>query len=220
VLRVPPDLSQLAAEIEQRLDQVVAHAVARLDACYEALSGAAMYASTQHAQQAQQRHLRGTVNAYFERDEELTGGGGSTGVCLQGAAGAGGDSRMDQQQQQEDEEEEQGMGTGYEGESSSSWGVGPVQRPPQDTLRRQLRALLASDRERFAGLGRQRLTGLVVARIAAGLGSPAFSVQDWGKTQDWGRWGGVDFKWLLAAAEAEVAAFWEQQQRDLEDGSV
>ncbi len=60
---------------------MVAHSVSRLDAAYEAFSGAAVY---QGSAAAQERHLRGAIACYF--DEE--GPASSTLIASAGAAGA------------------------------------------------------------------------------------------------------------------------------------
>ena len=193
----------------------------RLDACYSTLAGAALYGSS--AAEAQQRHLRGLIEDYFV-----------------GTSGAGGDKEQEQQQQQPGDSSAAaaaGGGHGLEGEGApaaaaaagagggettdvdefslyedTSLVVSPVQRPPRETLARQLRVMLAQEAGKVMSAGREKFTGLALARIAAGLNSPAFPPDMWRKCADWGRLGAVDFRLLLEVANSEVAKFWERQE--------
>lgn len=75
----------------------------------------------------------------------------------------------------------------------------------------QVRALLHGESERMRG---GRLGALAVARVMAGLSSPAQPADAWRRCAEWGRSRAVDFGLLVAAAEEELAAFWQREGGD------
>lgn len=177
--------------------QVALASVSRLDRCYESLAGAAIYSSAA----AQERHLRCVIEAYFVVDEsqeqQQDQEGPVTAKAAAGAAGAAVDN---------DEED------GCDQPNTLPWGAAhPVLRPSKEALMRQLRAALHSSAARAKDLGPGKFTGLVLARMVVGLGSPAVPMSFWKGCREWGRMATVDFRLVAAAAEQVVQEFWEAE---------
>ncbi len=213
VLRTPADLPALAAQLSARLARVVVATVARLDAAYAAIAGAAAYGGDAAAQE---RHLRGAIRDYFgqhaaaEGEAAAAGGGAGGGPHADGEGGGGGDAEM------ADAQEAAGPGGpgGVDAAQADAWemvwgGDSPVQRPGPDQLRRNVRGFLRAEAARLRAVGHEKLSGLAVARLMAGLGSAAFPSDQWRKVTEWGRLQAVDFPLLVAAADAELPALWE-----------
>jgi ATP-dependent DNA helicase Q4 len=164
----------------------VASSVSRLDAAYAAVAGAALYAGDSAAQEA---HLRGAIRDYFGQCDEAAA---AAGAAATGAAGAA------------------AMEVEVDGEGELPWGgASPVQRPAPEQLKRILRAFLHSEAARLRAVGPDKLSGLAVARMLAGLASPAFPADSWRRVTEWGRLQAVDFPLLVAAANAELPVLWE-----------
>jgi hypothetical protein len=89
-------------------------------------------------------------------------------------------------------------------------GVCPIQRPSKESLGRQMRAALRSVWARAQDLGRAKFTGLALARLLAGLASPAVPASTWKGSSEWGRLAAVDFRLLVEVGEQVVAEYWEQ----------
>jgi hypothetical protein len=176
--------------------------VSRLDRCYEALAGAAIYTSSSAAQE---RHLRATIEEYFMQAEtqqqqgqgqQQQGGGDAAAAAAAGEGAAEGAAA-----------EAQGGG------NLMPWGAPcPIQRPSQQAVARQLRAVLMAAGARARDLGPCKFNGLALARMAAGLGSPAVPPSFWKGCKEWGRLAAVDFTLLAAAADQVVAEFWAAEQ--------
>jgi hypothetical protein len=166
------------------------------------------------AAEAQQRHLRGLIEDYFigttcgaegAPGQQQTGGSPkAAGAGGEGASGGGQAAAAAAGEDMEDVDE-------FSLYEDTSLVVSPVQRPATDTLARQLRIILAQEAGRVVSAGKEKFTGLALARIAAGLSSPAFPMDSWKSCGDWGRLGAVDFRLLLEVANREVAHFWERQ---------
>lgn len=194
VLRWPDDIPALASQLSARLSRVVQASVERLDAAYAVLAGAAMYGGDAAAQE---RHLRGAMHEYFGQ------------AAAGGAAVAGGDGG--------DAEGPDGAAAGKEAgleQQHDMWempwgGASPVQRPQPEQLQRMVRGFMRAEAARLRDVGHDRLSGLVVARLLAGLGSPAYPSDAWRKVAEWGRLHAVDFPLLVAAADAELPALWD-----------
>lgn len=160
--------------------------MSRLDRCYETLAGAAIYSSAA----AQEQHLRCVIEDYF----------------------------MQEQPQQQEQEPEAGTTAAAAvedpdyfapGADELPWGARhPVQRPSKESLLRQLRATMHAAGPRARDLGPGRFNGLVLARMVAGLSSPAVPKSFWKGCREFGRMEAVDFKLVLAAAEQVVQEFW------------
>lgn len=175
--------------------------VARLDRCYFALAGAAIYSS----QAAQERHLRAMIDDYFmdaqgqaqqhqqREPEKPTPGASATATeCCAVAELTGGDLVQEAMQSGE-----------------MPWGGScPVLRPSRDSLLRQLRAAMHSISRRAMDLGRGKFSGLTLARMLAGLSSPGVPATVWKGCNGWATMAAVDFRLLSEVAEEIVAEFW------------
>lgn len=210
VVRAPQadELPGLAGRMADRLARVVASSVARLDAAYAALAGAAMYGGDAAAQE---RHLRGAIRDYFDGDG---GGEGDGAGRAEGAAGGppvGGDAGGGAGEEGDADGGDDGGGwDALAGSVVASLAPSPVSRPPLEQLRRAVRGFLRTEAASLRAVGRERLSGLAVARMLAGLGSPAFPSDTWRRVGEWGRLQAVDFPRLVAAADAELPALWEE----------
>ncbi|WIA09963.1 hypothetical protein OEZ85_010175 [Tetradesmus obliquus] len=215
--RQPADWQALVGDMAGRLEQVRHATVCRLDRCYTALAGAAVYSS----QAAQERHMRAVINEYFmdeppaaEEQQQQDGqvpctsaaaaDGGHDAPAAAGAAGASaaalaaelGSAAMVQCMQS----------------GEMPWGGAcPIQRPSRESLGRQMRAALRSVWARAQDLGRDKFTGLALARLLAGLASPAVPASTWKGSSEWGRLAAVDFRLMVEVGEAVVEEHWQQQ---------
>jgi hypothetical protein len=91
-------------------------------------------------------------------------------------------------------------------------GACPIQRPSRESLGRQMRAALRSVWARAQDLGRAKFTGLALARLLAGLASPAVPASTWKGSSEWGRLAAVDFRLLVEVGETVVSEYWQQHQ--------
>jgi hypothetical protein len=168
------------------LPQVVTATVTRLDRVYEALAGAAIYGSAA----AQEQHMRAMIENYFLEDALQPQGQDAAAAA---AAGAVGSDAADADA----------------GDNMLPWGVPhPILRVSRDSLLRQLRAVMHNAAQRARDLGRGRFDGLVLARMVAGLSSPAVPQTVWKGCSEWGRMAAHDFRRLADAAEVVVQDFW------------
>ena len=214
VLRTPEDLPGLATRLHERLSRVVESSVSRLDAAYAALAGAAAYGGDASAQE---RHLRGAIEDYFGQEHSGPGdGGGSDPAPAQGASdgSAAAAASVEAGRAVASFAAAGGLvcGSRFDAEEDADlpWGGrSPVQRPPLEQLQRMVRGFLRAEAARLRDVGQERVSGLVVARLLAGLASPAFPADTWRKVTEWGRLQAVDFKRLIAAANAELPAMWQ-----------
>eukprot|EP00879_Flechtneria_rotunda_P002394 GHRR01002590.1.p1 GENE.GHRR01002590.1~~GHRR01002590.1.p1 ORF type:complete len:493 (+),score=207.62 GHRR01002590.1:823-2301(+) len=228
IVRQPEDWQGLLDEMTARLDQVMATSVMRLDCCYAALAGAAIY----HSRDAQERHLRAVIHDYFmvQQHELVTTVDGvmaDNSMAAQAAAAA-----EDPAMPADTNASEAGVShcnnkqqptrcvalviTSIISSSMESgqmpWGgVCPIQRPPKDALTRQLRAAVRCVGSRARNLGQGKFSGLALARLMAGLGSPGVPSSIWKGCSEWGRLAAVDFKLLVQVAAQVVEEFWSQQ---------
>jgi hypothetical protein len=183
----------------------VRHAtVCRLDRCYTALAGAAVYSS----QAAQERHMRAVINEYFMDEPAAAAADGGADAASDPPAGADGASAAALVAE---------LGAAamveYMDSGEMPWGGAcPIQRPSRDSLGRQMRAALRSVWARAQDLGRAKFTGLALARLLAGLASPAVPASTWKGSSEWGRLAAVDFRLLVEVGEAVVTEYWEQHQ--------
>ena len=234
VLRPPADVGALAAALAARLARVVAASVARLDAAYAAFAGAALYGGDAAAQEA---HLRGAIRDYFGAAAGDAGDGDGDGDAGDDDAGDGGEAGApDTAAEAAEAAPAAAPSDGNHAAAASAavaepgeaafagplagggaWDAGgggglaatPVTRPPLDQLRRAVRGFLRTEAPRLRAVGPDKLSGLAVARMLAGLGSPAFPSDAWRRVAEWGRLQAVDFPRLVAAADAELPALWD-----------
>lgn len=170
--------------------QVVTATVARLDRVYEALAGAAIYGSAA----AQEQHMRAMIESYFledalqpQNEDAAAAAAAAAGTGAEGADAAAADA----------------------GGNMLPWGVPhPILRVSRDSLLRQLRGALHNAAQRARDLGRGRFDGLVLARMVAGLSSPAVPQTVWKGCSEWGRMAAHDFRRLADAADQVVQEFW------------
>jgi hypothetical protein len=187
----------------------VRHAtVCRLDRCYAALAGAAVYSS----QAAQERHMRAVINEYFMDQPATPPAAAAAAEGAEAPAGAGSGAAAASAAALAAE-----LGAAAFVECMQSgempWGgVCPIQRPSKESLGRQMRAALRSIWARAQDLGRAKFTGLALSRLLAGLASPAVPASTWKGSSEWGRLAAVDFRLLVEVGEQVVAEHWEQQQ--------
>lgn len=178
--------------------------VARLDRCYFALAGATIYSN----QAAQERHLRAMAQEYFmdpqvqqqQQDSTLPATErAARSVCEDPAAAAdltGGEMVQEAMQSGE-----------------MPWGGScPVLRPSLDYLLRQLRAALHGVSRQALDLGQAKFTSLTLARMLAGISSPAMPHGAWKGCHQFGTMTAVDFRLLAEAAEVVVAEFWDDEK--------
>jgi hypothetical protein len=189
-------LSVLCAIVQVR------HAtVCRLDRCYTALAGAAVYST----QAAQERHMRAVINEYF-MDEPPAAADVAAGAASDAPAVAEGTSAAALAAELAAAAMVECMESG-----EMPWGGAcPIQRPSRESLGRQMRAALRSVWARAQDLGRAKFTGLALARLLAGLASPAVPASTWKGSSEWGRLAAVDFRLLVEVGEAVVGEYWEQ----------
>lgn len=199
--RQPEDWATLVEGMAKRLAAVLAASVRRLDACYEALAGAAVYG----ARDAQERHLRAVIDAYFM--EEGVEGATTVGACQ--AAEQRSQTRAD------DTAGNDAAGEVVDGDIVATcaammpWGAPcPVQRPPRAVLERRVRAALRGVAGRARDLGPRRFGGLALARLLSGLSSPAVPATTWRGCSEWSSLASVDFALLASVSEGVVTEFW------------
>jgi hypothetical protein len=72
----------------------------------------------------------------------------------------------------------------------------------------QVRAFLYAEGHRLRELAAAgKLSGVLVAKILHGLGSPALPYDQWTKCGWWGRLSGVDFGFLVGVADQALQSF-------------
>lgn len=169
--------------------QVIQAATGRLDRCYEALAGAAIYSSSS----AQEKHMRCMIEDYFLQDTTQQQQAGADGA----AAAAGVDDEP---------------ATAAAVDHMLPWGVvHPVLRVSRDSLLRQLRAALHNAAQRARDLGPGRFDGLTLARLVTGLSSVAVPQSVWKGCHEWARMQAHDFRHVAEAAEQVVSEFWQAE---------
>eukprot|EP00878_Enallax_costatus_P027823 GHUV01029985.1.p1 GENE.GHUV01029985.1~~GHUV01029985.1.p1 ORF type:complete len:233 (-),score=86.21 GHUV01029985.1:736-1398(-) len=177
--------------------------VARLDRCYFAMAGATIY----NSQAAQERHLRAMTQEYFmdaqvQQQQPMLGADAeAAGLGGEGSAAAAADLTGGELVQEAMQSGEMPWG-----------GTCPVLRPSRDCLLRQLRAALHGVSRRALDLGRAKFTGLTLARMLAGISSPAMPHGSWKGCQQYGMMAAVDFRLLAEAAEEVVTEFWSSEK--------
>jgi hypothetical protein len=166
--------------------QVINAATGRLDRCYEALAGAAIYSSSS----AQEKHMRCMIEDYFVQDTTQQQQAGIDGAAAAGVV-------------------DEGPAAAAAGGNMLPWGVAhPVLRVSRDSLLRQLRAALHNAAQRARDLGPGKFDGLTLARLVTGLNSVAVPQSVWKGCHEWARMQAHDFRHVAEAAEQVVSEFW------------
>eukprot|EP00878_Enallax_costatus_P016029 GHUV01016805.1.p1 GENE.GHUV01016805.1~~GHUV01016805.1.p1 ORF type:complete len:195 (+),score=57.71 GHUV01016805.1:307-891(+) len=151
------------------------------------MAGATIY----NSQAAQERHLRAMTQEYFmdaqvQQQQPMLGADAeAAGLGGEGSAAAAADLTGGELVQEAMQSGEMPWG-----------GTCPVLRPSRDCLLRQLRAALHGVSRRALDLGRAKFTGLTLARMLAGISSPAMPHGSWKGCQQYG---------MMAAVECSLA---------------